>query len=110
MTFMSQPFFHAFPLRAAALAALCVAAAAQTAHATNGYFSHGYGVKSQAIAGVGIALPQDGLTAATNPVRISAIVDACFRLIVDGVSVSSWTRKGCAQAGVQMYLNRPRSV
>lgn len=67
MTFMSQPFFHAFPLRAAALAALCVAAAAQTAHATNGYFSHGYGVKSQAIAGVGIALPQDGLTAATNP-------------------------------------------
>ena len=64
---MSQPFFHAFPLRAAALAALCVAAAAQTAQATNGYFSHGYGVKSQAIAGVGIALPQDGLTAATNP-------------------------------------------
>ena len=64
---MSQPLFHAFPLRAAALAALCVTAVPQTAQATNGYFSHGYGVKSQAIAGVGIALPQDGLTAATNP-------------------------------------------
>jgi len=35
--------------------------------ATNGYFSHGYGVKSQGLAGVGIALPQDGLVAASNP-------------------------------------------
>ena len=35
--------------------------------ATNGYFSHGYGVKSQGLAGVGIALPQDGLAAASNP-------------------------------------------
>jgi hypothetical protein len=32
------------------------------------------------------------------PVRISAIVDTCFRLIVDGVSEPSWTRRGCAQA------------
>lgn len=63
---MSQ-LFSASPLRAAALAALCAAALPQSALATNGYFSHGYGVKSQAIAGVGIALPQDGLTAATNP-------------------------------------------
>ena len=31
-------------------------------------------------------------------VRISAIVDACFKLIVDGVSAPSWTRRGCAQA------------
>jgi len=30
--------------------------------------------------------------------RISAIVDTCFRLIVDGVSEPSWTRRGCAQA------------
>jgi len=35
--------------------------------ATSGYFSHGYGVKSMGMAGVGIALPQDGLAAATNP-------------------------------------------
>jgi hypothetical protein len=26
-------------------------------------------------------------------VRISAIVDACFRLIVDGVSAPSWTHE-----------------
>ncbi|PKO90570.1 MAG: long-chain fatty acid transporter [Betaproteobacteria bacterium HGW-Betaproteobacteria-12] len=35
--------------------------------ATNGYFSHGFGVKSQGMAGAGIALPQDGLAAAINP-------------------------------------------
>jgi long-chain fatty acid transport protein len=37
------------------------------AHATNGYFSSGYGIKAQGIAGAGIALPQDALAAATNP-------------------------------------------
>ncbi|WP_374263302.1 OmpP1/FadL family transporter [Zoogloea sp.] len=49
---------------AASLAALGWPLAAS---ATNGYFSHGYGVRSQALAGVGIALPQDGLAAAANP-------------------------------------------
>ncbi|WP_230412273.1 OmpP1/FadL family transporter [Undibacterium hunanense] len=37
------------------------------AFATDGYFSHGFGVKSQATGGIGIALPQDSLAAATNP-------------------------------------------
>lgn len=37
------------------------------AHATNGYFSSGYGVKAQGLSGAGIALPQDALAAATNP-------------------------------------------
>lgn len=37
------------------------------AHATNGYFSHGYGMKSKGMGGVGIALPQDSLAAASNP-------------------------------------------
>jgi len=40
---------------------------ASAAQATNGYFSHGYGIKAQGLAGAGIALPQDGLAAATNP-------------------------------------------
>jgi long-chain fatty acid transport protein len=43
------------------------------AHATNGYFSHGYGAKSQGIAGVGIALPQDALAAATNPAGTASV-------------------------------------
>lgn len=37
------------------------------ATATNGYFQHGYGIKSKSMAGVGIALPQDAIAAATNP-------------------------------------------
>jgi len=43
--------------------------------ATNGYFSHGYGVKSDGIAGIGIALPQDGLAAATNPAGTAFVGD-----------------------------------
>ncbi|MCP5265965.1 MAG: outer membrane protein transport protein [Burkholderiaceae bacterium] len=38
--------------------------------ATNGYFSHGYGIKSKGMAGVGIALPVDAMAAATNPAGI----------------------------------------
>ncbi|MGZ5008437.1 MAG: hypothetical protein ACXV8W_11065, partial [Methylobacter sp.] len=35
--------------------------------ATNGYFAHGYGARSKALAGATTALPQDALAAATNP-------------------------------------------
>jgi long-chain fatty acid transport protein len=38
-----------------------------SAWATNGYFSHGWGTKSKAMAGVATALPQDTLVSATNP-------------------------------------------
>lgn len=68
LPFLLQPVDHMmplnFPLRAAALAATLLAP--MLANATNGYFSHGYGAKSQGIAGIGIALPQDGLAAATT--------------------------------------------
>ena len=54
--------------RLVAIAALCaLAGLSQHAQATNGYFAHGYGIQSEGIAGVGIALPQDSLAAATNP-------------------------------------------
>ncbi|HQQ64476.1 MAG TPA: outer membrane protein transport protein [Pseudomonadales bacterium] len=43
------------------------ATASHEASATDGYFSNGYGVKSQGIGGIGIALPQDALAAASNP-------------------------------------------
>ncbi|MDZ4140573.1 MAG: outer membrane protein transport protein [Methylotenera sp.] len=45
------------------------------AYATDGYFSHGYGVKSQGMGGVGIALPQDALAAASNPAGMGLIGD-----------------------------------
>ena len=65
-------FRHARPvsarLRLKPLAlGLGLALTSHFALATDGYFQHGYGVQSQGLGGVGIALPLDGLAAATNP-------------------------------------------
>jgi long-chain fatty acid transport protein len=49
--------------------------ASRVATATDGYFSHGYGVKSQGMGGVGIALSQDALAAATNPAGMVSVGD-----------------------------------
>lgn len=43
------------------------------AFATNGYFTHGYGVQAQGTAGTAIALPQDALAIANNPAGISSL-------------------------------------
>jgi long-chain fatty acid transport protein len=48
-------------------AATAAAFAPLAAQATTGYFAHGYGIKAKATGGVGIALPQDALAAASNP-------------------------------------------
>ncbi len=45
------------------------------ASATNGYFSHGYGMKAKGMAGAGIALPQDSIAAATNPAGMVMVGD-----------------------------------
>ena len=56
------------------LAAMTVAALAPTAaFATTGYFQHGYGIKAKGMGGVGIALPQDSLAAATNPAGMAFV-------------------------------------
>ena len=47
------------------------------ANATNGYFAHGTGVKNKAMAGAGVAYPQDALAAALNPASM-AFVDNRF--------------------------------
>lgn len=49
--------------------------ASPLAQATDGYFSHGYGIKSKGMGGVGIALPQDALAAATNPAGMVKVGD-----------------------------------
>ncbi|BAL95870.1 OmpP1/FadL family transporter [Rubrivivax gelatinosus] len=54
---------------------LLAAAFPLAAHATNGYFSHGYGARSEGVAGVGIALPQDGLAGAANPAGTALLDD-----------------------------------
>jgi long-chain fatty acid transport protein len=54
-------------------AATAAALAPLAAHATTGYFAHGYGIKAKATGGVGIALPQDSLAAASNPAGMAWI-------------------------------------
>jgi long-chain fatty acid transport protein len=54
-------------------AATAAALAPLAAHATTGYFQHGYGIKAKGMGGVGIALPQDALAAATNPAGMALV-------------------------------------
>jgi long-chain fatty acid transport protein len=54
---------------------LAFALLSSSAFATDGYFSHGYGVQSQGMGGVAIALPQDALVAASNPAAIAFLAD-----------------------------------
>src|SRR3569623_622685 len=54
-----------FTLKHAALGAACLAAF--PAHATNGYFLPGFGMRSQGMGGVGIAYGRDSLSTAANP-------------------------------------------
>jgi len=44
-------------------------------HATNGYMLIGYGAKSRAMGGVGVARGQDALAAAFNPATIADVAD-----------------------------------
>jgi len=44
-----------------------------SASATNGYFAHGYGTANKALAGAGVAMPQDALAPATNPAGITKL-------------------------------------
>jgi long-chain fatty acid transport protein len=57
----------------AALTALALLPGAS--FATVGYFSHGYGMKSTGMGGVGIALPQDAIAAASNPAGMVLVGD-----------------------------------
>ena len=59
--------------KAIAAAAVIAAFLPAAAFATTGYFSHGYGMKAKGMGGVGIALPQDALAAATNPAGMALV-------------------------------------
>ena len=55
---------------AALVSALMVAT---SVHATNGYFLPGFGMKAMGMGGVGIAAPQDAISAAYNPANLSKV-------------------------------------
>ncbi|WP_018867542.1 MULTISPECIES: OmpP1/FadL family transporter [unclassified Thioalkalivibrio] len=46
---------------------------AGVAHATNGYFAHGYGTKAKGMGGVGMAISQDSYAPAINPAGIAGM-------------------------------------
>jgi len=50
--------------------------------ATNGYFSHGVGIKAKGMGGAGIALPQDAMAGGNNPAAFS-FLERRFELGVD---------------------------
>jgi len=70
----------------AVVTSLC---AAGSAYATNGYFTHGIGTKNKAMAGSGIALPEDAIDVTNNPAVAPFVGD---QLIV-GAAVFSPKRK-----------------
>lgn len=72
---------------AAAMLAVCLGVG--EAQATNGYFAHGYSVKSKAMAGAGVALPLDSLAASSNP---AGMVDVGNRVDV-GLSLFNPNRE-----------------
>ena len=74
--------------RALCAAAIALLSASDFAHAKDGYFSHGLGIKSEGIAGVGIAFPQDSLAAATNP--------AGTALVGNRVDLGAWRPVSCS--------------
>ena len=43
------------------------------AHATNGYFMHGYSTKNKGMAGAGVAFSQDAMAAAVNPAGMAFV-------------------------------------
>ncbi|MCW9013220.1 MAG: outer membrane protein transport protein [Gammaproteobacteria bacterium] len=45
--------------------------ASSAAHATNGYFAHGYSTKEKGLAGAGVAYSQDAMAVANNPAGIA---------------------------------------
>jgi len=57
------------------IVALAALGFAGSSFATTGHFSHGYGIKSKGMGGVGIAYGQDALAAATNPANMVLVGD-----------------------------------
>ena len=70
--------------KAVALAVAAGIALPSSAFATNGYFLIGYGPKSRAMGGVGIALAQDGIAAASNPAGMALVKMNTMRVDVAG--------------------------
>lgn len=74
----------ALPARCSALAVAVGLAIPCSSFATNGYFLIGYGAKSRAMGGVGVAYAQDGLAAAANPAGMADLDMNTMRVDMGG--------------------------
>lgn len=57
------------------LTPLCALLAAGSVHATNGYFSHGYGIKAKGMGGASTAMTKDTFGGANNPASMVWVGD-----------------------------------
>jgi long-chain fatty acid transport protein len=83
------------------LVALVAAALPMAAHATDGYFSHGYGMKAKGMAGASIALTHDAFGGANNPATM-AFAGGQFSL---GLDIFSPWRNAERTGGAAFGLN-----
>ncbi len=73
--------------------------AAPLAHATNGYFMHGYSTKNKGLAGAGAAFSQDAMAAAVNPAGMAFVEERIdLGLQVFSPSPRSYTVTGAPPA------------
>lgn len=82
-----------------ALAALLAAPAA--VFATNGYFPIGFGPRTQAMGGAGIAFPQDGNAAGANPAGMAHVPDQFNMSMAAFIPPRRVAAEGQAQFGFQ---------
>jgi len=73
-------------------------AAAAPAHATNGYFSHGYSAAQRALGGAGTAYATDALVVSANPANL-ALVPERFDLNLGLFAPQRWYTAGERGAG-----------
>ena len=69
----------------------------QTASATNGYFTHGLGVKNKGMAGAGTAAPAETISAASNPAA-AVMVDEDWEVGLSLFSPRRSYKSGASQA------------
>lgn len=82
----------------------CSFTMASSAYATNGLFVIGYGNKSQAMGGVGIALPLDSVSSVANPAVISGMEDR-FDIGMDIMKVHVEGQLGSVSAESEASVN-----
>ena len=81
-----------------ALTPLCALLAAASAHATDGYFPHGYGMKAKGMGGASVAMTDNAFAGANNPATAAWAgnrIEAGVELFMPDRSASS----GGASAG-----------